>query len=258
MTTSFFRKTHSWRQGFSTARRGSRGYESLEPRLALTWAGIPPVSITPPASATKVALDSQSDAVGNGSIASTEIDYYSFTATVSGAYTISATTPASSLDTVLGVFSASGERLAYNDDIARSNTDSRLTVTLTAGASYYIGLTNYTARSRGSYVWSIDGPSSGATDDAYENNDTRAAAYDLGTLTAAKSISQLILADSSDWYKFTTTAVGTSASSVAISFQNSQGNVNLGLYNSSGSRLGYSTGTDNSETISLNGLAVGT
>ena len=44
-----------------------------------------------------------------------------------GRFVISATTPYSSLDTVLGVFSSTGSRLAYNDDIVLyTNTESPL------------------------------------------------------------------------------------------------------------------------------------
>jgi hypothetical protein len=92
------------------------------------------------------------------------VDYYSFTATRTSSYTISATTPASNVDTVLGVFSSNGARLAYNDDIVyAANTDSRVTMNLTAGVRYYVGITNYSAASRGSYSWTVDGPAAPVT-----------------------------------------------------------------------------------------------
>jgi hypothetical protein len=144
----------------SRGRRDRRlGFEGLEPRLVLTWVGVPPASVALPASVVAVTLNSAADASGTAAISSTEVDYYSFTAPRSGSYTISATTPSSSVDTVLGVFSSSGARLAYNDDIAYpSNTDSRVTISLTAGTRYYVGITNYSTASRGSYTWNIDGP----------------------------------------------------------------------------------------------------
>jgi hypothetical protein len=233
--------------------------EALEPRLALTWAGVPPLSITPPTNAVSVTLNSQGDATGTASIATTEVDYYSFTATSSGSYMISATTPSSNLDTVIGVFSASGQRLSYNDDISGTNYDSRLTVNLSAGSTYFLGVTNYSINSRGAYSYTIDlGTITAPTDDAYENNDTLATAYNLGTLSATRTISSLRLVDSADWYRFTTTAAGTSASSVSISFTNSQGNLQLALFNAAGTQLSSSQGTGNSETLSLNGLAAAT
>jgi len=238
-----------------------RTIEQLEARLVLTWAGVPPTSISPPAAPTSVTLSSTNSASGAASIASTEVDYYAFAATASGAYTIAATTPSSSLDTVLGVFSSSGQRLAYNDDVAYpSNTDSQVSVSLTAGATYYVGITNYQSSSRGAYNWAVTGPSSTTptTDDSFENNDTRSTASNLGTLTAAKTINNLVMADANDWFRFTTTGVGTSTSNVTISFQNAQGNLQLALYNSSGSLLAASQSTNDSETISLSGRAAGT
>jgi hypothetical protein len=236
--------------------------ETLEPRLALTWAGVPPTAITPPTGAAAVTLSSN-DASGTAAIATTEVDYYSFTATTTGSFVISATTPSSSVDTVLGVFSSTGQRLTYNDDISYpSNTDSRVTINLTAGTKYYVGITNYSSNSRGAYTWSIDGPAAGTTtpttDDAYENNDTFATANNLGTITAARTIGSLVMADSADWFRFTTSATGTSSSNVSISFLNSQGNLQLALYNSSGTQVALSQGTGNSESVSLNGLAAGT
>jgi hypothetical protein len=233
--------------------------EPLEERLALTWVGVPPTAVTPTNPVTVSLV--QNDASGAATIATTEVDYYSFVAGVTGSYIISATTPSSSVDTVLGVFNSSGQRLAYNDDIAYpSNTDSRVTISLTAGQRYYIGITNYSSTSRGSYSWSIDGPAGVTTpaDDAYENNDTRATAYNLGTRSGTQTTSSLVMADAADWYRFTTTATGTANNSVSISFQNAQGNLQLALYNSSGQLLATSTTPGNTETISLNGRAAGT
>jgi hypothetical protein len=221
---------------------------------------VPPAAITPPTNAVAVTLNSN-DASGAATVATTEVDYYSFTATTSGTYIISATTPSSSLDTVLGIFASNGQRLGYNDDISfPSNTDSRMTLNLTAGQRYYVGITNYSSGTRGAYNWSIDGPAgtTTTTDDAYENNDTFGTANNLGTLTAPRTINALVMADSADWFRFTTSATGASSSNVSISFQNSQGNLQLALYNSSGALISSSLGTGSSESVSLNGLAAGT
>ncbi|MCI0331719.1 MAG: pre-peptidase C-terminal domain-containing protein [Planctomycetes bacterium] len=252
-----------WSYGTGGRNRAGRArrlcMEMLEPRLTLTWVGVPPLSVTPPTSAVAVTLNSQSDASGSGTIATTEVDYFSFTATASGSYTVTVTTPSSSLDTVIGVFSASGQRLAYNDDLSTTSTDSRLTINLSAGSRYFLGVTNYSSTTRGLYTFTIDGPTATTVaDDAYENNDSFGAAYNLGTLTAARTVSSLKLADAEDWFRFTTSATGTSASSVSIGFQNSLGNLQLGLYNSAGTLLSTSATTGNTESISLSGRAAGT
>src|SRR4051794_12313518 len=211
--------------------------ESLEQRLALTWAGVPPTAIAVPTGALGITLNAQNSASGAATIATTEVDYYSFTASTSGSYTISSTTPTSNLDTVLGVFSSTGQRLAYNDDISYpTTTDSRVTMNLSAGQRYYVGITNYATSSRGAYSWAVAGPAAAIppTDDAYENNDTFGTAYNLGSPSVTQTVSNLVMADSADWYRFTTAATGTSSNSVSISFLNSQGNLQLALYNSSG------------------------
>ena len=252
-------RRNSARKSLATARRRPLLGEILESRWTPAWSGVPPTLITPPPNSVGVILDTQRDASGQAAIAASEVDYYTFVAPVSGSYRFGATTPSSNLDPVLGIFSATGQRLAYNDDISNSNLDSQVTLNLIVGTRYYVGVTNYTGSGSGSYTWTIDGPSPVVlpTDDVYEENDSFAAARNLGSLTTATTISNLVMADASDYFKFTT-AAGTSASNVAISFQHAQGNLNLELYNASGALLARSQGTTNAEQISLNGLAAGT
>ena len=132
---------------------------------------------------------------------------------LSGTYRLAASTPNSRLDTVLGVYSSAGGRLAYNDDVSGSNRDSDLTVTLTAGSRYFFGITNYTGTSGGSYTWLVDGPTAATPgDDAYENNDTFNTASNLGTLTSQRVVSGLVLADAADYFRFTTSGTGSATS----------------------------------------------
>ena len=147
---------------------------------------------------------------------------------------------------MIGVFSASGQRLAYNDDVSRTNTDSALAVSLTAGTQYYLGVTNYSSSTRGAYDWKIDGPSvtTTPTDDAYENNDTLATAYNLGDVSSARTVGSLVMADASDYFAFTTTTAGVSGNSVSISFQHAQGDLDLELYNSVGTLIATFAGSD--------------
>lgn len=237
--------------------RSRLAIETLEDRIALSWSSTPPATITPPSSFTSVTLNSSGDATGNASITSNENDWYRFTAVTGGSYIFEATTPSSNLDTVIATYTSAGSRVGYNDDISSTNRDSRFTVTLTAGQVYFFGVTNYTGTAGGSYTWRIDGPST-VTDDAYEENDSLAAAYNLGTLTSTRQITGLQMRDSADWFRFTTSFTGTTSHSVAISFTHSQGDLDLKLFNSSGTQIGASTGTGNSETISMNGLVAGT
>src|SRR5262245_39438643 len=90
--------------------------EALEDRLVPSWTGVPPSAIVPSAGAVAVSL-SGTAAEGDAAVTANEVDYYTFLAPTSGTYTLSATTPASGLDPVLGVFGSGGQRLAYNDDV---------------------------------------------------------------------------------------------------------------------------------------------
>src|SRR5262249_29507177 len=158
-----------------------------------------------------------------------EVDWYKFTASTTGLYTFQATTPLSNVDTVAAVYSQAGGRIAYNDDVSTTSTDSRFTANMIAGRVYYFGVTNYLNTPGGNYSWKVDGPGPSPTpppppsgDDAYEQNDTRIAGYNLGTITAPKTINNLIMADGHDWYKFATTLTGTASSSVTINFSDAQ------------------------------------
>jgi hypothetical protein len=104
----------------------------------------------------------------------------------------------------------------------------------------------------------VDGPAAAPADDVYEQNDSLAQATGLGTLTATRTVSNLVMAAAADWFSFSTSTAGTAAHSVAISFQNAQGDLALELYNASGQVLRSSNTTGNAETVSLNGLGAGT
>lgn len=95
-------------------------------------------------------------------------------------------------------------------------------------------------------------------DDAYENNDTAATAFNLGLVAAPRTISGLVMADSADWYKFTTNKVGTADDKISINFLHSQGDLDLTLHSAAGAQLRISNTVSNTETVSLKGLAAGT
>jgi Bacterial pre-peptidase C-terminal domain len=156
------------------------------------------------------------------------------------------------------VYNFNGQRIAYNDDIATNNSDSQVTVALTGGQTYFVGISNYTGTPNGAYSWSIAGPGGAVRDDGYEDNDTILRATDLGRLTARRTVANLVMADAADWFRFTTTAAGGAASYVRITFSHAQGDLDLRLFNLQGQQIRLSDGSGNEERISLNGLAAGT
>jgi hypothetical protein len=133
--------------------------EPLEDRLTPSWGGVPPSVVPVPTAFTPVTLNANGDASGSAVITANETDWYRFAATA-GTFTFRASTPTSNVDTVIGIYNAAGQRVAYNDDIAWYNRDSLRTVTL-SGGTYYLGVTNYIGTIGGGYVWSIDGPTLG-------------------------------------------------------------------------------------------------
>lgn len=151
---SYFRGT---KQSQPIREKASLGVETLDERVLPSWGSRPPLAISVPWNATPVGLY-QGDAAGWGTITSREVDYVRFTPSVSGWHRLTAATPYSNLDTVLGLFNSRGGRVAYHDDISRSNSDSQVTVNLTAGQTYYFGITNYTGTGGGAYQWYVDGP----------------------------------------------------------------------------------------------------
>lgn len=58
-----------------------------------------------------------------------------------------------------------------------------------------------------------------------------------------------------DWFKFTTTLTNAAGNYVKINFLNSQGDVDLVLYDGKGILVGTSAGTGDEERISLEGMA---
>ncbi len=228
--------------------------ETLESRWTPSWAGIPPASITPPARAASVTLDTLRSASGNAAIQNTEVDYYKFTTTVGGRYRIA--TASGQIDTVLGLFNAKGARVAFNDDISIDNQDSEIAVSLNPRTQYYLGVTNYRGSQSGTYHWLIDGPSN--IDDTREDNDTFATARNVGVFSGLRTIGQLVMNDGHDWFKFTTRNTGETNHYVQLDFLHAQGNLELELYDSRGTRIGSSTTAKNVERISLNNLDAGT
>ncbi|MGC4004101.1 MAG: leishmanolysin-related zinc metalloendopeptidase [Pirellulales bacterium] len=105
---------------------------------------------------------------------------------------------------------------------------------------------------------SLNAPCAVGGDDTYETNNGILQASRLGTINGTLNFNNLVMADVADWYMFTMSGKGTAANQIRIDFQNSQGNLDLQLYASTTKLVAQSTTTNNSEVISLNGLAAGT
>lgn len=236
-------------QGHSP-RRTRLAVEALEDRLALSWSAIPPAAITVPSTYVS-ASGSGGVASSTGAITANEVDYYRLTPTMTSGYRIHAERTAGSMDPVAALFDDAGRRIGYNNDVSATDNASEFVVNLNAGKRYYLGITNLTGSGSGNYNW-IMNPAA-PLDDRNENNDTFATAHDLGTLTTTQTFSNLILSDSADWFRFTMSGFGTALAgdTVSLSFRNSQGNLDLKLYDDRQVELRSSANTTNGESTPL-------
>lgn len=140
----------------SSNRRTRLSIETLEDRVTPSCGSVPPAAIEVPATSAPIVLNSEGDHFGSARITADETDWFRVRVW-SGKYTFVATTPNSDLDPVIGVYDATGKRVAFNDNISLSNSNSRVSVTLPAG-KYFLGVTNYEGTEGGAYNWAILGP----------------------------------------------------------------------------------------------------
>jgi hypothetical protein len=126
---------------------------------------------------------------------------------------------------------------------------------------YYLRVQGVAGSTNPSYTLDLSVTTSSAlTGDWAEPNDAQSAARDLRTVEGTRVLSNLSIDRGSDvdWFQFTTTATAVSGQYVQINFNNSQGDLDLRLYDAAGNVLDTSAGTGNSEQISLVGRPAGT
>jgi hypothetical protein len=183
-------------------------------------------------------------------------DWYKFTATTKPGATdsVSISLQNSQGDLDVAIYNAYGQRLRYS---GTTNNTERVSLSGLSSGTYYIRVYGYLGATNPNYSLSVN-LARPLGDDAYENNDTLATARDLGTLNSALTLSTLVMADGHDWYKFSMSGSGTSSDFVAVSSSSTQGDLDLELYNSSGTRLAVSQSPTDSEQISLSGRSAGT
>ncbi len=184
-------------------------------------------------------------------------DWYKFTMTGNGTSAsqvrLNFSHAAGDIDMIL--YSASGETLRAST--TNTNQEQVFLNGLPAG-TYYIQVYGYYGARNPSYSLTVVPGTATVRDDSLENNDTRAKAFNLGTLTTLKKVAGLSMVDTADWFKFTMTGAGTANHYVRMHLLNQQGDLNLELYNSAGSRVGVSSAYSNLESIPLAGRAKGT
>ncbi len=91
--------------------------------------------------------------------------------------------------------------------------------------------------------------------DLFENDDTRETATNLRDITGPRTIANFTMQpNDDDWFVFSLSDFGRAGDTARIDFLQSQGDLDLFLYNSSGSLISQSSGSGNFEQVSLKGL----
>jgi hypothetical protein len=145
----------------------------------------------------------------------------------------------------LDLFDAAGALLPVME------VNDRISVESLPLGTYYVRVTGWSR----DYDLTIDAPQ----DDDFEDNDTRARAYDLGTSPDRFDAS---LADGVDWYRFTTVGFGDEHDKITVQRELPYGqalvDVGMRLYNLGGHLIGSAHAATGDVSVSLDGLKPGT
>ena len=159
----------------------------------------------------------------------------------------------------LQLYDVRGNRIAAatsgSSDIERVNLANR------PAGTYFVRVFGAGGAVNPEYALTINPPGNSA-DDFYEPNEDRfqvdlqpvagVSSPNLGELGEPIQINNLRLADEADWFRFETTATGTTRHIVRIEFDNTFGDLNLQLYDAFGRRLDSSTsGSSDNAQVSL-------
>jgi len=189
----------------------------------------------------------------------TDEDYFRFTTVATGtsAHYVDVLFTHAAGDVDAHLLNASGNLLASSTG---TSDRERLSLRGRPAGTYFLKVYGH-ARASNSYRLAFQAPGGTTTaGDRYEANDTRQTATDLRTISGAVAVADLSIHTTSDrdFYKFVTTGPGTSAHYVDVLFTHTAGDVDARLLNAAGNVLTSSTGTSDSERLSLQGRPAGT
>ena len=164
-------------------------------------------------------------------------------------------------DLDISLYNANNQLIDFSSGISNSETISL--GSLTAG-TYYLQVYGYSG-SVNDYNLTINAPgtASGIVADRFEANNTQLTATNLNGLDWVQGVgfnswkNLSIGTSDQDWFKFELNAKGTSGDYVAIAFDTYQGDLDLELYNASGTLIESAKGFRDIESISLKDLASG-
>lgn len=157
-------------------------------------------------------------------------------------------------DIDLKVYNSSGSQVASSSGLS---DDEYIDINLSSGGFYYIKVHYADRCNRYDLLWRTGNPNSGqsfSTYDYYESNDSRYSAYDLrgwrGNWLSYIHGSGVAVGGNDDWYKIEANP-GYSRLILDARFAHSDGDIEMDLYDSSGTRIGYSHSSSNDEYIDV-------
>nr|NCR10038.1 T9SS type A sorting domain-containing protein [Microcystis aeruginosa LG13-11] len=130
-----------------------------------------------------------------------------------------------------------------------------------AKGSYYVRVTGVNGSTNPYYNLTLNTPPQlTQTEDFTEPNNSNSSPYDLRTVEGSLAVVGLSIHNTTDqdWFQFTTKGIGKTDHKVRIDFSDSQGDLDLILYNQNNQEIARSQTQGDFEEISLNGLAAGT
>jgi hypothetical protein len=175
-------------------------------------------------------------------------DYYHVSATATGPLTVRIDFQNSQGDIELAVYNAAQTRLGISQTAGNSET---VTINAVGGQLYYIRVWGYNGATNPNYSLTVDQPEAPAplAPDAFEENDAFATAASLQAIDQVYNSLSVDTPGDDDYYSLVPPTSGWLATSLA--FLNSQGNVQLEVYNAAQTRLGVSQTTGNSEQVTV-------
>lgn len=118
---------------------------------------------------------------------------------------------------------------------------------------YWVRVTSNGATTSPHYRFALDLPSAVPHADSFEPNDARASATDLRAVSGVKELLDLSIhsTGNDDWFRFETLASATTSHFLGLIFDRSQGDVDLQLFDHSGSLLATAATSNDWELINL-------
>ncbi|WP_179051975.1 pre-peptidase C-terminal domain-containing protein [Nostoc sp. TCL26-01] len=165
-------------------------------------------------------------------------------------------------DLELSLYDATGTTLYGKSESTDNFEELKLTNaqgTYLNPGTYLVKVEGYKQATNPNYQLLINAPS-GDNSDWAETNNTRLTAENLQEVQGTQVYSGLSLhqGGDDDWFSFITKGIGVEGHAVSIEFDNTQGDLQLQLYDNSGTLKGTSDLNSNRERISLKGLVAGT